>query len=59
METLDKSNKEDAAEQVEYQNQSSVQVFIKEEAEDEQDCKYHIEEQDTRWAILYFGFDES
>jgi hypothetical protein len=36
METLDKSNKEEAAEEVEYQNQSSVQVFIKEEAEDDQ-----------------------
>jgi hypothetical protein len=59
METLDKSNKEEAAEEVEYQNQSSLQVFIKEEAEDEQDSKYHIEEQDTRWAILYFGFDEN
>jgi hypothetical protein len=59
METLDKSNKEEAAEEVEYQNQSSLQVFIKEEAENEQDSKYHIEEQDTRWAILYFGFDEN
>jgi hypothetical protein len=59
METLDKSNKEEAAEEVEYQNQSSLQVVIKEEAEDEQDSKYHIEEQDTRWAILYFGFDEN
>jgi hypothetical protein len=59
MEALEKSIKEEAAEEVEYQNQSSVQVFIKEEAEDEQDSKYHIEEQDTRWAILYFGFDEN
>jgi hypothetical protein len=58
METLDQSIKEEAAEEVEYKNQSSVQVFIKEEAEDEQDCKFHIEEQDTRWTILYFGFDE-
>jgi hypothetical protein len=59
METIDKSIKEEAADEVEYQDQSSVQVFIKEEAEDDQDSKYHIEEQDTRWAILYFGFDEN
>jgi hypothetical protein len=59
MDTLDQSIKEEAVEEVEYQNQSSVQVFIKEEAEDDQDSKYHIEEQDTRWAILYFGFDEN
>jgi hypothetical protein len=55
METLDQSIKEEAAEEVEYQNQSSVQVFIKEE----QDSEYHIEEQDSRWAILYFGFDQN
>jgi hypothetical protein len=45
METLDRSIKEEAADEVEYQNQSSVQVFIKEEAEDEQDSKYHAEDQ--------------
>jgi hypothetical protein len=39
--------KEEAAEEVEYKNQSSVQVFIKEEAEDEQDSKYHTEDQES------------
>jgi hypothetical protein len=37
--------KEEAAEEVECKNQSSVQVFIKQESEDEQDSKYHSEDQ--------------
>jgi hypothetical protein len=37
--------KEEAAEEVECKNQSSVQVFIKEETEDEQNSKYHSEDQ--------------
>jgi hypothetical protein len=44
--------KEEAADEIEYKNQSSVQVFIKEEAEDEQDLKYCSEDQKARWAIL-------
>jgi hypothetical protein len=48
METLEKSITEEAAEEVKYQNQSSVQVFIKEEAEDEQDFKYCSEDQKAR-----------
>jgi hypothetical protein len=29
------------------------------EEEEELDSRYHLEEQDTRWAILFFGYDEN